>query len=228
MRGLYLANSWRSKSGERARAEFRLVAPFGVDVARKVCDGGPNSAIRPAIIEARPAGENIYTFGALDYLSDKLARVLRGSGVGGGDRVVMMLCHSAAVVVAHAATWKTGAMVVPFALRSYSRPAVELIELASPRAAILQDTADPNLIHSIKKLCPNTFIVSDEVHGFVPGEGERSFWREIYESSSDFEQVAGSGESHAFLFRVKYANGKLGATRGRRRSGPGPGSHPNS
>jgi acyl-coenzyme A synthetase/AMP-(fatty) acid ligase len=206
MRGVYCPDPSRFESDERARAEFRLVLTGGVGIAREVCEGRPDSAIRPAIIEARPSGENVYTFGALDYLSDKLARVLSGSGVREGERVVVMVCQSAALVVAQVAAWKIGARVVPFAVRPDSRPAIELTELASPKAAILQDSADPNLIHSIKRLCPNVFVVSDEVHGFVPREGERNFWREIYDSSSDFQPVAGLMESHAFLFRVRGIN----------------------
>lgn len=209
MRGAYCPNLSRCESYEEARAEFRLIASDGINTAREVCDGHSGSVLQPAVIEVRSGGENVYTFGALDYLSDKLARVLTGSSVGRGDRVAVLLDQSAALVVALLAAWKTGAFVVPLSVQSETRPAIDLMEIASPKAAILQDPCDPNLAQSLRGMVPSIFIVSDDAYNFIPAPGERNFWKEVYAASSEFEPAAGLSEPHAFLFRVRVAENAL-------------------
>lgn len=203
MRGACCPDLSRFESYEEARAEFRLIDSNGIDTAREVCDGHSDSLLRPAVTEVRSGGENVYTFGALDYLSDKLARVLAGSSVGRGDRVAVVLGRSAALVIALLATWKTGAFAVPLSLQSETRPALDLMEIASPKAVIIQDSCDPNLARSLRGLVPSIFIVSDDAYNFIPAPGERNFWKEVYAASSEFEPAAGLSEPHAFLFRVR-------------------------
>jgi len=208
MRGGLSRNLSRPEACERARAEFRLIVSGGVKIARLACEGHSGLALRTALIEARPSGESVYTFGALDYLSDKLAHILRDSGIGRGDRVAVALDQSAALVIAHIATWKTGAVIVPLSPGSEPRQVGDLLEIVSPGAAILQGSCDSSLLKSFK--CPNIFIVSDDAHSFIPGDGERNFWKEIYAASSDFEPVAALSEPHAFLFRVGGREGESG------------------
>jgi acyl-coenzyme A synthetase/AMP-(fatty) acid ligase len=203
MRGQHCRNISRFDPDEKARAEFRLIVPDGFNIAREICEGHAGPALRPAVVEARPGGQNVYTHGALDYLSDKLSNVLCGSGVGGGDRVAVVLDQAAARVIAYLAAWKAGAIVVPLSPRSETRRVNDLIKIASPKAAFLQDSGDPNLIAFIKEIGASVFIVSDDVYNLAAGPGERNFWKEIYEASSDFEPVAGLSDPHAFLFRVK-------------------------
>ena len=204
MRSAYCPNLSRFESYEEARAGFRFIAPDGFNIAKAICESHPDPAIRPAIIEARSSAGNVYTFGALDYLSDKLARVLSGCGVSEGDGVAVMIDQSAALVIAHLATWKTGAVVAPLATASEAQHVARLINQGSPepafKAAIIQDTTDPNVIDFIRGQFASTFIVSDDAHAFIPPVGARNFWKEIYAASSDFEQAAPSSEAPAFLF----------------------------
>ncbi len=210
MRGEYCRNLLRFDPYEKARAEFRLIVPDGFNIAREICEGlaAPTDrpamppALTPALIEARPGGENAYTVGALDYLSDKLATVLSGSGIAAGDRVAAML-DQAAQVVAYLAAWKAGATVVPLSPRSETRQVGDVIKLASPKAAFLQHSCDPNLIAFIKETGATVFIVSDDAYNLPVKPDERNFWKEVYEASSDFEPVAGLSDPHAFLFRVR-------------------------
>ena len=55
------------------------------------------------------------TFGHLRDRSDRLAAGLRARGVVPGDRVGVLLPQSAAVVIAHAAAYKLGAIALPLA-----------------------------------------------------------------------------------------------------------------
>ncbi|HYP30009.1 MAG TPA: class I adenylate-forming enzyme family protein [Blastocatellia bacterium] len=203
MRGEYSRNLSRFDHYEKARAEFRLIVSDGFDTARGICEGRAGPALRPVITEARPGGENVYTVGALDYLSDKLANVLRGSGVGGGDRVAAMLDQAAARVIAYLAAWKAGAIAVPLSPRSEPRQARDLMQVATPKAAFIQDSCDPTLIGLIKGLGASVFIVSDDVYSLHTESDERNFWKETYEASSDFGPAAGLSDPHAFLFRVR-------------------------
>jgi hypothetical protein len=78
-----------------------------------------------------------------------------------------------------------------------------VIKIASPKAAFLKDSCDPNLIAFIKETGAGVFIVADDVYDLPIKPDERNFWKEVYEASSDFEPVAGPGDPQAFLFRAR-------------------------
>nr|USU33795.1 AMP-binding protein [Methylobacterium sp. OTU13CASTA1] len=99
-----------------------LVAGFSWDIPARynmgveVCDvWGTREPDRPAILAVTAAGVATTTFGTLKAESDRLAAALRRCGVGPGDRVAVLLPQSAAVVVAHAAAYKLGAIALPLA-----------------------------------------------------------------------------------------------------------------
>ncbi len=87
---------------------------FNMGVA--VCDvWAGREPDRVAIQDVGATGVAAATFGDLKAASDRLAAALRGRGVGPGDRVAVLLPQSAAVVVAHAAAYKLGAIALPLA-----------------------------------------------------------------------------------------------------------------
>ncbi|KQU05749.1 AMP-dependent synthetase [Methylobacterium sp. Leaf469] len=99
-----------------------LVAGFSWDIPARynmgveVCDvWGTREPDRPAILAVTAAGVATTTFGTLKAESDRLAAALRRRGVEPGDRVAVLLPQSAAVVVAHAAAYKLGAIALPLA-----------------------------------------------------------------------------------------------------------------
>lgn len=64
-----------------------------------------------------PDGHHLsMTYGALSEQSNRFANALRGLGVAPGDRVALLLPQSFETVVAHAAIYKLGAIVLPLAL----------------------------------------------------------------------------------------------------------------
>src|SRR5689334_19075485 len=67
--------------------------------------------------------ENCYTFGGLDFLSDKFAAALVEQGISEGDAVAVILEPSAALAVAALGALKGGAAVVPVS------PALDLINI---------------------------------------------------------------------------------------------------
>jgi acetyl-CoA synthetase len=99
------------------RAAFRWAIPERYNIAVDICDRWAAAAPeRPAIIEVtgdwqvRPV-----SFGLLREQSNRFANALRARGVAAGDRIAILLPQGRAVLVAHLAAYKLGAIAVPLA-----------------------------------------------------------------------------------------------------------------
>lgn len=98
---------------EAMRAAFRWPVPERFNIAAVCCDNwAAESPERVAVIDASE-GDRAWTYGALKDRSDRLASVFAGLGVGPGDRVAVLLPQSPAVLIAHFAAYKIGAVVLP-------------------------------------------------------------------------------------------------------------------
>ncbi|SKC14849.1 acetyl-CoA synthetase [Bosea thiooxidans] len=99
------------------RAAFRWCIPERYNIAVDVCDRWAAIAPeRPAIIEV--SGDwrvEPVSFGWFREHSNRLAQALRACGVGRGDRVAILLPQGRAVLTAHLAAYKLGAIAVPLA-----------------------------------------------------------------------------------------------------------------
>jgi acetyl-CoA synthetase len=99
------------------RAAFRWQIPERYNIAVDICDRW--AAIdpeRPAIIEVSQDWKATQvTYGALRDASNRLANGLRARGVTQGDRIAIVLPQGKAVLVAHLAAYKLGAVAVPLA-----------------------------------------------------------------------------------------------------------------
>ncbi|MCO8145438.1 AMP-binding protein [Rhodovulum tesquicola] len=95
------------------RAWFRWPVPERFNIARACCDDwAERDPGRVAVFDASD-GDREWSYGALRDASDRLASVMAASGVGPGDRVAVLLAQSPAVLVAHFAAMKLGAIVLP-------------------------------------------------------------------------------------------------------------------
>ncbi|MBN2905599.1 MAG: AMP-binding protein [Rhodobacteraceae bacterium] len=95
------------------RAGFRWDIPARFNIAVACCDSwAAEDPDRVAVIDASD-GDKVWTFGALKQASDRLASVLAGAGIGPGDRVAVLLPQAPAVLIAHFAAMKLGAVVLP-------------------------------------------------------------------------------------------------------------------
>jgi acetyl-CoA synthetase len=99
-----------------------LVAGFAWDIPERfnigvdVCDRwAAREPGRVAIQEVVGSRVSEITFGDLRDRSDRVAAGLRARGVGPGERIGVLLPQSAAVVIAHAAAYKLGAIALPLA-----------------------------------------------------------------------------------------------------------------
>ncbi|HLG16337.1 MAG TPA: AMP-binding protein [Blastocatellia bacterium] len=187
---------------EEACRRFRWRIPEGFNIPDAVCKRHPDSVTRIALIEMRPAAANTYTFNAIDFLADKFATVLVDSGVSPGDSIATILSQSAAVPVAHLGTLKSGAVVVP--ISPVLDPAVlECIVRESGASLLVVDIGVRGKLDGFIAGVATVraiFVATDLVVGERLAEGDRNFWAEIYEASSDFDAVATTANTPAFNF----------------------------
>jgi acetyl-CoA synthetase len=101
----------------RLRAQFRWAIPERYNIAADICDRW--AAIEPqrtAIIEmSQDWRVSPVSFGHLREQSNRLAQALRARGVSRGDRIAILLPQGRAVLTAHLAAYKLGAIAVPLA-----------------------------------------------------------------------------------------------------------------
>jgi acetyl-CoA synthetase len=102
---------------DRLRSEFRWSIPERYNIAVDICDRWATlDPERPAIIEvSQDWRTNPVSFGHLREQSNRLANALRVRGVGRGDRIAILLPQGRAVLTAHLAAYRLGAIAVPLA-----------------------------------------------------------------------------------------------------------------
>lgn len=79
---------------------------------------------------------DVLTFGALDRQSNRMANALRAEGLKPGDRVILYVGNSVALVVAVAALWKAGALPVPITTWTVGRELAFLVSDSKPFAVL--------------------------------------------------------------------------------------------
>ena len=186
---------------EEACREYRAAIPRQFNIAETVCRRHADAVTRIDLIEVRPAANNIYTAGALDYFSDKFATVLANSGIVHGDRIAVMLAQSAALIVAHLGALKLGAVVVPLSAGADSEQNEFILKHTAARALVIEEAhrGDAAIKEDESRA---VFVVSDAVHSHVVAGSDRSFWREVYEASSDFRIAETPASTPALIFWV--------------------------
>ena len=152
----------------------------------------------------KQGGINTYTFGGLDFLSDKFATALSESGISQGDSVAVVLPPSAALAIAHLGALKTGAVVVPLSM--VSDAALLKYALADSGARVLVvDESIYGVVEAAGRNLPNLksrFVVRD-LRPTVANPDFKDFWSEVDRSSSDFDAVEHDATSAAFVFYVE-------------------------
>lgn len=194
----------RFDSYEQACREFRWLIPQHLNIASTVCRKHADAVTRIALSDVKEGGINTYTFGGLDFLSDKFATALSESGVSQGDSVAVLLPPSAALAIAQLGALKTGAVVVPLSIGSGG----VLLQYAladSNAKALVVDESIYGTFEALARNVPNLtsrFVVRD-LRPAVTSSDVKDFWSEVDRSSSDFEAVETGANSAAFIFYVE-------------------------
>jgi acetyl-CoA synthetase len=183
------------------------------NLAETICRKHPDASFRLAIEELRSYGSNSYTFGGLDYLSDKFAKVLQDCGIKKGEVVAVILPSSAAFVVAHFAALKLGAIVAPFPAELPVDLLESLITEIQVKALVINETLfeeAENLIVAFNDL--PVFIASDYVSKNEFGKRGKGFWHHINQADADFKPASTSKTTPAYVFFEQVENSHLTRT----------------
>ncbi len=196
----------RFKSYATATRHFRWPVSDRFNIAEAVLRRHDDA--RTALIEVRPAGENTYTFHAMDFFSDKFAGALAALGLKPEDAVAVMLPQCAALAVAHLGALKLGCAVAPLAEDLSARDFEYAISDSQTKAIVLspRSRARMDSISNLKSL--EAVFVAAELDEYVT---DRNFWREVYAASSDFAMAETQIDTPAFIF---YKADKAGVVHG--------------
>lgn len=197
----------RFESYEQACREFRWRVPEQLNIACAISKRHKDAVTRIAISDVRPGGINTYTYGGIDFLSDKFANLLAGSGVRQGDAVAVILSQSAAPLVAHFAALKLGAVVVPLSPSLPSSTLRVALTQCTARAVVADGTAVDKVSEALTT--EPLFVAGGGSRGDHSSGKQRDFWREINSASSDFTPVVTSSNSPAYLFFLPDTEGGL-------------------
>ena len=198
----------RFGSYERACLEFRCLIPDTFNIADAILSRHSDAVTRIALLEMRPGGLNTYTYGGLDYLSDKFATALRQQGVVAGESVAVVLPQSAASMIAQLGALKLGAVVVPLS-PALEAPALEFaIRDCGARAVIIHHTLRDKLASAVSSTAV-VFVQNTLKPEFEDTGRDFDFWREVFEASADFAFVGTPANSPAFAFYRADSEGRL-------------------
>ena len=190
-----------------ASFQWRIPARFNMGVA--VSDvWAATEPDRPAILDLR-GGDALetLTFGALAERSSRLAHALMLAGVARGDRVAILLPQMAAVVVAHVAIYKLGAVALPLA-SLFGVDALEYRLADAGVRALITDAPGLAKVATIRAQLPqlDVLISTDGPDGAVLG------FAQILERGSPTFPAADTGPDDPAL--MIYTSGTTGPPKG--------------
>jgi amino acid adenylation domain-containing protein len=136
---------------------------------------GAAAAGRPDAV-ALALGDETVTYGELEQVSTRLARLLLDSGCGRGDRVALLLPKSPLAVVAMHAALKAGCAFVPLDVGS-----------PAPRLRGMLDAAEPALLLTTDRFAA---VVDDAAPAAAVGSLGRPFQGERVRTSFSLDDVA--------------------------------------
>ncbi len=194
----------RFDSYQQACREFRWLIPQRINIATAICRRHPDAVTRIALSDVKAGGINTYTFGGLDFLSDKFATALSESGISQGDSVAVLLPPSAALAIAHLGALKTGAVVLPLSMASGAALLEYALADGDARALVVEESIY-GVVEGVGRKRPNLksrFVVRD-LRPTVARPAFKDFWSEVDQSSSDFDAVETDATSAAFIFYVE-------------------------
>ena len=194
---------------DRLVGDFRWRIPARYNIAVDVCDRwAAADPQRPALLDVAPDGRvETWSFAALRDASNRFANALRAQGVRRGDRVAVLLPQSPAVVVAHLAVYKLGAVALPLAVVFGPDALVHRLAHAGARAVVTQAGGLAKLALIRDALPDLTLRVS--VDG--PEEGALGFRQLLEAASPEFAPVDTAADDPALMI---YTSGTTGPPKG--------------
>ena len=197
------------KTYEEVYEAFRWDIPEFYNIGVDICDKWAHQRYRLALIyEDEKGGVERYTFWDLKRLSNGLANGLKAHGIETGDRIGIMLPQSPEAGIAHIATYKMGAVVIPL-FTLFGTEALEYRLSNSEAKGIVIDEANLPKVLEIKDKLPHLKAII-LARGKAP-ETVLNFWELIEKGSSSFETLNTRADDPAF---ISYTSGTTGPPKG--------------
>lgn len=188
---------------------FHWEIPEFYNIGVDICDKWAHQRYRLALIYEDEKGEvERYTFWDLKRLSNGLANGLKAHGIETGDRIGIMLPQSPEAGIAHIATYKMGAVVIPL-FTLFGTEALEYRLSNSEAKGIVTDEANLPKVLEIKDKLPHLKAII-LARGKAP-ETVLNFWELIEKGSSSFETLNTRADDPAF---ISYTSGTTGPPKG--------------
>jgi len=197
------------KTYDEVYNSFRWEIPEFYNIGVDVCDKWAHQRYRLALIYEDESGQvEKYSFWDLKRLSNGLANGLKANGIGPGDRFGILLPQSPEAGIAHIATYKMGAVVIPL-FTLFGTDALEYRLSNSEAKGIVTNEANLPKVLEIRDRLPHlkTIILT---RGKAP-DGVLSFWDLIEKGSSVFQPLKTRADDPAF---ISYTSGTTGPPKG--------------
>lgn len=183
-------------------------APGTLGLAEACCDRWADGTGRLALIRPRrDATAEAVSFDALHDTSCRIAQVMRGRGIGRGDRVAILLPQGPEAVIALLAAWRIGAIAVPLA-RMLDGPALAFRLNHAGVAAFVTDAAGLAATQALRPALPALRMVLGTEGA---QDGALCFWAEAGRAPRGAPDAAIAPGDPALIL---YTAGALGQARG--------------
>ena len=199
-----------------ARAELEGLPGGGLNIAHEAVVRHARGPLRDRVT-FRFLGlgsQRDISFGDLDLLTNRFANVLRGLGVGKGDRLFVLTGRIPELYVAVLGSLKNGTVVSPLFSAFGPEPIATRLNLGSGTVLVTTTSAYERKIAKIRDRVPSlrhVLVVNDEDDEPADIPGTLDLSRLLAEASDQFDVVATRPEDMALLH---FTSGTTGAPKG--------------
>ncbi|MDR6869622.1 acetyl-CoA synthetase [Bosea sp. BE125] len=200
----------RAASYRNTFEAFRWDIPEHFNIGVACCDRHADGCGKPALIyEDQDHSVATLSFDELKLSSNRLANMLRGHGIGAGERVGILLPQRPETAMAHLAIYKMGAIALPL-FTQFGPDALEHRLQHSGAAALITDAENIGKIEAIRAALPDLkriFVIDD---GETTG-AHLDFDAELAKTSDSFAPVDTRADDPALII---YTSGTTGKPKG--------------
>jgi len=191
------------------RAAFRWSIPSRLNIAELCCDSWARLAPeRTALIHLDGhGGREVWSYGKLKDASDRFANALRARGFGRGDRLGVLLPQGPAVLVAHLAAYKLGAVALPLFTLFGAEALAYRIGDSGARAVV----TDAENLDKLMALAPKLPALAEIYTIGTSAAPVRGFWPEIAAAAPRLAPEPTGADDPAVLI---YTSGTTGPPKG--------------
>ncbi|MEO8159299.1 MAG: acyl-CoA synthetase [Betaproteobacteria bacterium] len=198
----------RSQSYEMLRSRFSWAVPDFYNIGVDICDKWASDDVRPALIhEARDGAVIRYTFADIRRLSNQAANLFVRCGLRTGDRVGILLPQQPETAIAHIATYKAGAIVVPL----FTLFGVDALRYRLKDAGIKVLVSDRRSLDKIAQIRADLPALETVFCVDGPAPGAEDFHAGLSVMSGDFVPVQTRADDPALII---YTSGTTGSPKG--------------